>query len=43
MGPIVQKSINANPRLIIYQGVFCPLPNAVQRFTLEEVNFEKQK
>ena len=50
LGPVVQKPINAYPRLKINQGVYfstptCTLFNADirQSFALEEVNLEKQK
>ena len=48
-GPVVQKPINANPRLKYNQGVcFSTSKNLFsaeiwQNYTLKEVNLEKQK
>ena len=45
--PVVQKPINANPRLKINQGVSLLLnvfkADIRQNYTIEEVNLEKQK
>ena len=46
LSPVVQKPINATPRLKINQGVYSKMPfnaDIRQNFTLEEVNLEKQK
>ena len=50
LGPVVQKQINANPRLKINQEVYFSTYSQMlfnadirQNFTLEEVNLEKQK
>ena len=50
LGPVVQKPINANPRLKVNQGVYFSTPRCCstlsdirQNLTLEEVNFEEQK
>ena len=49
-GPVVQKQINAIPRLKINQGVYFSSPKCRSTLifgktlcTLEEVNLEKQK
>ena len=50
LGPVVQKQINANPRLKINHKVYFSTYSQMlfnadirQNFTLEEVNLEKQK
>ena len=48
-GPVVRKPMNANPRLIAYEGVYFSTPKCCSTLifgkndTLEEVNLEKQK